>query len=319
MKKIIVPLVLIALLACKTEITKVSAVGKINSVLVVVDDDKWHSEVGTLIKDFLTRGLVGFPQEEFRFSLSQISSRNFNKMLRHSRNIVSISFTTKNSFTVLKDKYAAPQRVIVITAKDKDNLKVLLEQHEKEIVQVFKESDIKTKQKTLLKKYWKPASINTFKNLQVSLKIPYAYLKVQDTLDYIWFRKDIPEGYLNLQLYAIPITSENEFTKEAIITYRDQKGQEFIPGEKEGMYLVTEKAFTPVQYQKTMLGRKMIETRGTWEMKKGFMAGPFLNYALLDQKNNRIIVAEGFVYAPNVSKRDYLFELEALLKTLDIK
>ncbi|HIE45165.1 MAG TPA: DUF4837 family protein, partial [Flavobacteriaceae bacterium] len=44
--------------------------------------------------------------------------------------------------------------------------------------------------------------------------------------------------------------------------------------------------------------------------------GPFLNYALLDKKNNRIIVVEGSVYAPSIAKRDYLFELEALLKTL---
>ena len=53
-------------------------------------------------------------------------------------------------------------------------------------------------------------------------------------------------------------------------------------------------------------------------MKGGFMGGPFLSYALLDTKNSRIIIAEGFVYAPNVAKRDYLFELEALLQTLEI-
>jgi len=49
------------------------------------------------------------------------------------------------------------------------------------------------------------------------------------------------------------------------------------------------------------------------------MAGPFLNYTVIDKANNRLIVVEGFVFAPAVNKRNYMFELEAILKTLHIK
>jgi hypothetical protein len=49
------------------------------------------------------------------------------------------------------------------------------------------------------------------------------------------------------------------------------------------------------------------------------MAGPFLNYSVVDKKKNRIIVFEGFTYAPSVNKRAFLFELEAIAKSMKIK
>ena len=49
------------------------------------------------------------------------------------------------------------------------------------------------------------------------------------------------------------------------------------------------------------------------------MAGPFLNYTVIDKKNNRLVIVEGFTYAPSVNKRAFLFELEAIAKSLKIK
>jgi hypothetical protein len=46
------------------------------------------------------------------------------------------------------------------------------------------------------------------------------------------------------------------------------------------------------------------------------MAGPFLTYIVNDKENNRKMVVEGFTFAPATEKRDYMFELEAIMKTL---
>ena len=48
------------------------------------------------------------------------------------------------------------------------------------------------------------------------------------------------------------------------------------------------------------------------------MAGPFINYTIIDKKNNRLVIFEGFTYAPSVNKRDFLFELEAIAKSMKI-
>jgi hypothetical protein len=46
------------------------------------------------------------------------------------------------------------------------------------------------------------------------------------------------------------------------------------------------------------------------------MNGPFINYAILDQTNDRILVIEGFCYAPSKQKRDLMFELESIIKSV---
>ncbi|MEY3498786.1 MAG: hypothetical protein RL308_455, partial [Bacteroidota bacterium] len=63
-------------------------------------------------------------------------------------------------------------------------------------------------------------------------------------------------------------------------------------------------------------GKVTYETKGTWEMKNDFMSGPFINYVILDYKKGRIIVLEGFCYAPSKKKRDLMFELESIIKSV---
>lgn len=97
---------------------------------------------------------------------------------------------------------------------------------------------------------------------------------------------------------------------------RDSIGESYIPGREEGMYMITEKAYAPYVFDSELAGRKAIETKGMWEVKDFFMAGPFINYIVEDKPNDRLLVLEGFTFAPSTNKRDYMFELEAILKTL---
>ena len=46
------------------------------------------------------------------------------------------------------------------------------------------------------------------------------------------------------------------------------------------------------------------------------MGGPFVSHIRLDEKNQRVVVAEGFVYAPETNKRNYIRRMEAALFTL---
>ena len=49
------------------------------------------------------------------------------------------------------------------------------------------------------------------------------------------------------------------------------------------------------------------------------MGGPFLNYAVLDEKNDRYVILEGFAFAPSATKRENMLELEAILRSADIE
>jgi hypothetical protein len=47
------------------------------------------------------------------------------------------------------------------------------------------------------------------------------------------------------------------------------------------------------------------------------MSGPFINYSIIDRVNRRVVVLEGFCYDPSKEKRDLMFELEAIMKSVE--
>jgi len=160
-------------------------------------------------------------------------------------------------------------------------------------------------------------NIKTLSKLNFQLKIPKNYGLVDDTGDFLWFRQNISKGSMNIIAYALPLT-KNDSIINNIVAARDTIGKKYIPGPSDGSYMITEAAYTPFTRQTELSGKPSYETRGKWEVKNDFMAGPFLNYTVVDKANNRLLVVEGFTYAPSVKKRDFMFELEAILKTLKI-
>ena len=91
-----------------------------------------------------------------------------------------------------------------------------------------------------------------------------------------------------------------------------------IPGE-DGIYMAVEDAYAPALFNTIIDNKPAYEVRGIWEMKGYTMAGPFITYAIEDKINNRYLVADGYVYAPSLQKRDYVFELESIIKSISIK
>ena len=62
--------------------------------------------------------------------------------------------------------------------------------------------------------------------------------------------------------------------------------------------------------------QNVLEIRGLWAMEHEAMGGPFVLQARYDSIHQRVLVAEGFVFAPNKKKREYIRQLEAALHTV---
>jgi hypothetical protein len=80
--------------------------------------------------------------------------------------------------------------------------------------------------------------------------------------------------------------------------------------------MITEPAFSPYFSKTKIFNRETFETKGNWELLHESMNGPFINYAIIDKTNNRILIIEGFCYAPSKQKRDLMFELESIIKSV---
>jgi len=312
-------LLLISLTSCKDKkgITLQESAGRINHIVIVIENDLWKGVIGDSLREIIAAPILGLPQEETQFSINQVSPKKFSRIFQKYRNIMLVGISDNEGFSVKKNIYAKPQITLNLLGKDSNSLLKLIGEHQEDIISVFKNSDIKILQKKITKKHYNTDSLKTFKKLNVQLKVPENYALVDDTNDFLWFRQDIPKGSMNIIVYALPLQDKDSIVNN-IVEARNAIGKKYIPGQFDDTHMITEAAYTPFTKETQIDGKMAFETKGKWEVKGDFMAGPFLNYTVIDKTNNRLIVVEGFTFAPSVKKRDYMFELEAILKTLKI-
>jgi hypothetical protein len=293
--------------------------GRINNLLVVMKNSEWEGAIGDELRKIIAEPVLGLPQPESQFEISQIPPENFGSMLRATRSILNVGIGNENSISVASDVYASPQKIVTIMGSDKEALIAEIRNNSEKIISIFKDADIESVQNNILKKYWDPSKIKTFEEQGFSLKIPRNYNMVEDNGDFIWYRYHLNGGNsMELIAYTVPMPENEDDIENSIVEIRNGFGKEHIPGQIEDSYMITEEAYTPHIFEVELAGRKAYETRGKWEVKGVYMAGPFLSYTVVDKPNNRLIVVEGLTFAPSINKRDYMFELEAILKTLKI-
>lgn len=327
MKKIyLILLVFILLFSCvgTDKIILRDSIGKLNKVMVVAKVSDWTGDVGKEIRNSFGELMVGLPQPEHILSVSQVAPNGFSSMMKASRNILIISESKNKVFTVKKNVYAQPQTIVYVQAKDDASIIKLLKEHKNDIRKIFIDADIQFTQNIFKKDTVDVSKYKTLKKLGVSFIIPSKFKTVDDTGEFLWLRNHLMSGIAktgsnNILVYSIPLGDETKVA-DNIVAVRDSIGREYIPGtDPKTMHMITEKAYTPFTLDVIIDGKKAYETRGKWEVENDFMAGPFLNYTVIDKKHNRLIVFEGFTYAPSVSKRAFIFELEAIAKSMKIK
>ncbi|MEJ2112733.1 MAG: DUF4837 family protein [Flavobacteriaceae bacterium] len=324
MRKIILLFVCFTIFGCKNEKSANQRIlsdssGNINNLSVIIENDLWQGNVGEAIRNVLASPVDGLPQDEPLFSMSQLPPQVFTGFATHNRIVLKIEKGKASNFRIARNVFAKPQKVVVVSAESNQDIIDLINQNSKKIIKAFKDEEIKEKQRRISLSLFDDTPIQ--EELGLSLKFPTAYRIAKHDKKFFWIRKDITTGTTNLLLYEIPFNSiqRNDSLMSRIIKVRDSIGKIYIPGPTEGTYMITEQAYAPYQFETIIDNKPTIETKGNWEVHNAFMAGPFINYVIEDKPNNRLVVIEGFAFAPSVEKREYMFELEAIIRSIEIQ
>ena len=303
---------LIITLSCSDNQKKLlpSSSGDINNVSVVSSDEIWDGAVGDVIRENFGRPIYGLPQIEPVFSLSHIPSKVFSGFATKSRTILKVDIAEKEGVFNFKNTYASPQRIIQITGKSADKIIEIINENLNSIYSTMYLNEIQEKQRRIAKNLNQTQAIK--KSVGLTLRFPSAYRVAKVDSNFVWIRRDIETGSVNLF-----ISRYNDKNNISIVKIRDSISKQHIPGPLENTFMSTDPIYTPSSQQISIRGKQILETRGLWEIKGQFMAGPFLNYQFeSNTKQDEYIMLDGFVYSPGSSKREYVFELEAIMRSL---
>ena len=302
---------------CDSTVTAYKPVssGKIHTISVVIDNKLWNESPGKELQKVFSSEFLGLPQQEPLFTLNQIPPSIFTDFTRESRNIIVISKSKKDTAYIESNKFASPQKIVYIKGNTKKNILKQINKISQKAISVFKANEIKEKQKRIKNSILKTKELDSI-GISLTMSSGYKLFK-KESNNKFWFQRETQKGSVNLLIYTLPLYKESP-NLESIIALRDSIGKAFVPGRNKDSYLITEKAYEPYFFNTKVSSLNALETRGTWEVINDYMAGPFLSYYIKDTKNNRTLVIEGFVFSPSVRKREYLVELEAIVRSLKV-
>jgi hypothetical protein len=313
--------VLFVLGSCSNGPTANKATGVFFDIVVVADPMIWNNTAGILINDELTSDVPGLPQDETFMRVTYVPSSEFKGMLTFVRNILMVSVDetlyTKVSVKTEQNRWAKGQAIVYVTTPTASLLVDYLKDNEGVFINYFFKTEMTRMADELQRSYNRTAmeKLNAKFNVQMNITTEIKFFNT-DTTDFFWTSNNTNAGRMDMVVYTFPYTDPQTFTHEYMLAMRDSVLGANIPGGYPNSYMSTNALYTtymPI----TLYGKYCGVLRGLWEMKGAMMGGPFVSFARLDEANNRVVVAEGFVFAPETDRKKTLMRrLEASLHTL---
>ncbi|MBP3688473.1 MAG: DUF4837 family protein [Bacteroidaceae bacterium] len=321
MRKTLLTLLLgaVVLAGCTKENLFPVASGRPYEVLVVMDSVEWNAPHGRALFDVLDTDVPMLPQSERSFRISQTERKDFDRVLNIFRNIIIVNIDerqfTKTKMKFTRDKYAMEQIVLTINSPSREEFRVFCTDHREEIVDFLVKMEMNRLVVELKKKFSKKTFDLAKQIFGCEMYAPDELTSYKKGKDFLWTTNNTATGLESIVMYSFPYDGPESFNKEYLCAKRDSVMKVNLPGEKPGMYMQTDTLCTVVK-PIAVHGKYAMEMRGLWFMRNDCMGGPYVSHARVDTEANRVVVVEGFVYAPEKMKRGLIRRLEGSLYTL---
>jgi len=307
----------------KAKSLKISSSGKSAELLVVANESVWKSAAGDSVFRVFSQDMPGLANSEPLFDVVNIPHHALSKMFQSHRNILMLETEKGLDSAIVEirsDVWAQPQTHIRIRFPDHPALFTALGKYGNVLIEYYVEAEMRR----ILKAFRNVENVKIRAEIQqklgFSLVFPTAYYIAKNEPDFMWIRQVTKDYNLEVFLHVFPYEDTAAFLPENVIKVRNRLGEQYVPGPTEGSFMGTEMLLTPDVRRFRLNGFYAAETRGWWKMMNhSSMGGPYLNYTLLDEARNRIIVLDGLVFYPNKDKRDLLRQLEGIFRSLEVK
>ncbi len=150
-----------------------------------------------------------------------------------------------------------------------------------------------------------------------SIRIPGEYVTALEQDNTLWLRKDAGEMIIGLLFKKIPYVDQDQFSREGFRALHDEMTRMVTSNATQETYMRVDDRELPLFFSaQTLDGQYAMEVRGIWSMKNDFMGGPFISYVVQSPDKKSLIIATGFIYGPGKSKREWMQQLETVLRTI---
>lgn len=298
-----------------------ASTGQTNEMLVVTNSEAdWNNNTGQAIKSFFGQYQVGLPQPETMFDLIHFPKPSFAPRLQLHHNIFIVDYDSSFAEPLIetkKDLWAKPQRVIKMTVADEETFLRKFDEYKEAFLELFNENERFRINKAFGSIENSKISKQLISNFDFTLSVPRGYRMATITPNFAWIRRDANKFDQSIFIYYSRYTDTSNFNYQHLMARRDSITKKYIPGPADNSYMKISQIEPPVAKRIDFKGNFAIEMRGMWDLEGDFMGGPYISYTFVDERYNRIVTIDGFVYMPNENKKNLLRQVEAIIYTLE--
>ena len=269
-----------------------------------------------LMDSVLSQAAEGLPQEEPAFDVVRVNTDTPDATTRLARNIVWVTVDDAHGKTTgiryAKNVWTAGQTVVYVNAPSLSSLRKAMDKHGGRMRDLLNRAEMKAALSAMGKGGNAKAEKAIDSMMQCRIKVPKDMAAMKCSKQFVWCSDNAAKGMKSLCVYTCQGVSLDEV---AFCQVRDSVMRENMPGECKGMYMQTVRQGVKTRLVKEH-GRTVMICHGLWDMRGDAMGGPFVAHVVIDSARQRLVVAEAFVYAPEMKKRNLMRQAETLLYTL---
>ena len=306
-------------------------VGASGEVVVVTDQRTWEGALGDTLRSIFTSPYAVLPQYEPEFDLVFLPRDEFDRFWKPHRNIIDIDLadridTQEPSVEIYRDRFASGQLFIAGKARSAAELALRFHERRADLVSVLHREEVN--------RFGDLVALSTNEALMrdlaeqhgVMLSLPRDAQLAHQTEDFIWIDRqmtrmkggenhDVQQGIF---IYFEPYTSDTLLSMRARLRERNNQLRRHVEGPTPGSFMTTEMRYHPTYEEVAFRGEFASELRGLWRVENDYMGGPFYSLTTYDAARGRLVTVEGYSYAPYFNKREYMREIEAVVRSLTL-
>jgi hypothetical protein len=328
---------------------KPSALGVMNQIVLVTDNAVYKSIVGDTIETLFAGAYPLTPQPEELFDIKhyQVSDLNEESLRRELRTYLIVGnindenspvaklirddlgnekinrVRTDPSFrtSVGRDKWANGQLLIYVFGTTPEDLANAVAKNFEGIATKITEHDApQLYQFTFGKGINGGLSKKLGERFGIQIEIPKDYEVAVDeptNNGLIWLRTDTKDAVINIAIREYTYSDVALASKRVMIEQFDNFGKQYVSSEAPNSYMISNGIDLPIlEFNRLIDGHYTKELRGVWELENDFMGGPFISYAIINEKLGKMLQIDGFIFAPGVKKRNMMQQLDVIVNQI---
>ena len=328
---------------------KPKALGKMNEIVVIVDNDLWDGIIGDTLNYYLGGYYPLTPKPEPIFDLRfmplrELTASSLKRQLRTYLILANLSDSESEVTKFVKsdlgeqgfmkaqsdsnfrssvgvDKWAYGQLLIYLFDFSADNLADAIVTNFEGISSRVNDHDAnQLYQSTFPRGSNQGISALLSERFESEIEVPFEYQVIQDAEEFnqtIWIRKDTESGYVNIVFHDYQYTNEGQLDKNAIRDRFNTFGKLYVSSTEPNSYLTVNDIDLPIlEFDRNIQSKYAKECRGIWEMENDFMGGPFMSYVIVNPDKGKFLQVDGFIYDPGSKKRDIMQQIDMIVKSI---